>query len=234
LKVRGKSSIEARYFLKVYVEDRKGASSTVTEVLTISNGSATTGGVSGQSQINDPGFTNISWLPQPEAVLYQVFVNGVNTCNTKTTSCIVKRLVGPKSSVSIVTQYKSGKLSLPDPIRYVPPLKPVQIAVANFDLNKSVLSSKDKNEISRVAKLMEIEGYTSIQVTGHTDSSGSDKINTPLSQARAKAVYEYLQRILSGTPISVTLIGKSSKEPVASNATDSGRAANRRAVLSLK
>ena len=89
-------------------------------------------------------------------------------------------------------------------------------------------------EISKVAKLMEAEGYTSIQVIGHTDSSGSNKINGPLSEARASAVFKYLQKILTGTPISVELIGKSSTEPVASNATDSGRAANRRAVLSLR
>ena len=234
LKVRGKSPIEARYFLKVYVEDRKGASSTITEVLTISNGTASTGGVSGTSQISDPGTTNISWLPQVGAKSYQVLVNGATSCTTTSTNCVINRLVGPKSSVAIVTQFTNGKVSLPEPTRYVPPVTPVQISVANFDLNKAILSAKDKAGISKVAKLMEAEGYTSIQVAGHTDSTGTQKINGPLSEARANAVYKYLQQILVGTPISVVLLAKSATEPVASNATDSGRAANRRAVLSLR
>ena len=237
LKVRGRSSIEARYFLKVYVEDRTGASSTITEVLTITNNSGRSmfgAGNSGTSQITEPGYTNISWLPEANAKLYEVLINGKIECSTELTSCIIKRLVGPKSNVAIVTHSITGKASLPEPIRYLPPIKPVKIAIANFDLNKSSLKPKDLSLILKVAKLMEEQGYTSIQVIGHTDSTGSAQINVPLSEARAKAVFKYLQKILTGTPVSVELIGKSSTEPVATNSTDLGRAANRRAVLYLK
>jgi len=238
LKVRGKSPIEARYFLKVYVEDRKGATSIVTLVLTITNGATTQstpgGGISGTSQIVDPGITNISWLPEVGAKNYDVIVNGKVICSVAVTKCTIEKLVGPKSTVAVVTHFATGKTSLPNQVRYLPPAQPVQIVVANFDLNKSTLKAIDKLAIQKLAQLMETEGYTSIQVTGHTDSTGTNKINTPLSQARATAVFKYLQQILTGTPISVELIGKSSTEPVASNATDSGRASNRRAVLSLR
>ena len=129
-------SIEARYFLKVYVEDRTGASSTITEVLTITNNSGRSmfgAGNSGTSQITEPGYTNISWLPEANAKLYEVLINGKIECSTELTSCIIKRLVGPKSNVAIVTHSITGKASLPEPIRYLPPIKPVKIAIANFD-----------------------------------------------------------------------------------------------------
>lgn len=238
LKVRGKSQTENRYFLKISVEDRKGASSTITTALVISNQQATnnsqSGGFSGTSQVIDPGFTKVTWLPDAGVKSYEVDVRGKNVCTTTATECVIEKLLGPKSTLTLIAHYDNGKSSLPDPVRVIPPASPVAIGVANFDLNKSKLTLKDKAEISQVAKIIEGEGFTTIQVSGHTDSTGSSSINGPLSQDRASVVFKYLQQILVGTPISVALLAKSASEPVASNATDSGRAANRRAVLSLR
>ncbi|MDP5007866.1 MAG: OmpA family protein [Glaciimonas sp.] len=68
-----------------------------------------------------------------------------------------------------------------------------------------------------------------INVAGFTDSTGTDAINNPLSQARADAVRNYLGQ--RGVPNRVTAQGYGSTNPVADNNTDAGRAANRRVEI---
>ena len=65
------------------------------------------------------------------------------------------------------------------------------------------------------------------EVQGHTDNQGSDKINDPLSQQRAEAVVKALEG-LGCDPFNMRAVGKGSHEPVADNATEAGRAKNRR------
>jgi outer membrane protein OmpA-like peptidoglycan-associated protein len=69
-------------------------------------------------------------------------------------------------------------------------------------------------------------------VVGHTDSTGSDAINDALSIERAQSVRNYLSvRGVDAQRIAVQ--GRGSHEPVASNASDSGRAQNRRVEIFL-
>jgi outer membrane protein OmpA-like peptidoglycan-associated protein len=71
-----------------------------------------------------------------------------------------------------------------------------------------------------------------VSVIGHTDSTGSDAINEPLSVERALAVRDYLAR--NGVPSSrISTEGHGARQPVASNATDTGRAQNRRVEIYL-
>jgi outer membrane protein OmpA-like peptidoglycan-associated protein len=73
---------------------------------------------------------------------------------------------------------------------------------------------------------------TLVDVYGHTDSSGSDSYNLALSQRRAQSVASYLaNQGVDGRRFYVTGLGES--QPIASNATDSGRALNRRVEIQL-
>ncbi|MGN7985604.1 OmpA family protein [Burkholderia sp. 22313] len=75
--------------------------------------------------------------------------------------------------------------------------------------------------------------YTQITVTGYTDSAGSDASNLALSKRRAQTVASYLKAHgLKAQAVSVT--GRGSADPVASNATAEGRASNRRVDISLQ
>ncbi len=66
-----------------------------------------------------------------------------------------------------------------------------------------------------------------LEIQGHTDNTGSDAINDPLSQARADAVRNYI--ISRGVdPNRLVAKGYGSKKPVASNSTDQGKYQNRR------
>ena len=71
---------------------------------------------------------------------------------------------------------------------------------------------------------------TDVRIVGHTDSTGSDAINNPLSLARAESARNFLtMRGVSGARIQVE--GRGSHQPVASNDTLDGRARNRRVEI---
>lgn len=72
-----------------------------------------------------------------------------------------------------------------------------------------------------------------VRIVGHTDSTGSDAINDPLSLERARTVRNYLED--RGVPASRMMIeGRGSRQPVADNSSDAGRAKNRRVEIFLR
>lgn len=73
---------------------------------------------------------------------------------------------------------------------------------------------------------------TELRIVGHTDSTGSDAINNPLSLERAASARDYLAS--RGVQASrVQIAGRGSYEPIADNNTDAGRAKNRRVEIYL-
>lgn len=78
-----------------------------------------------------------------------------------------------------------------------------------------------------------LDATTVVRIVGHTDSTGSDAINEPLSLERARTVSNYLQD--RGVPASrLEIAGRGSREPVADNTTPEGRAQNRRVEIFLR
>ncbi len=74
---------------------------------------------------------------------------------------------------------------------------------------------------------------TRVEIVGHTDSTGSESVNSALSVERAHSVRDYL--LSQGVPAPrVTTLGKGEREPVADNASESGRARNRRVEIFLR
>ena len=73
---------------------------------------------------------------------------------------------------------------------------------------------------------------TNVLVEGHTDASGSDAINQPLSERRAQAVAN--ETIAKGVAASrITTQGYGSTQPVADNSTEAGKQANRRVEIAI-
>ena len=87
--------------------------------------------------------------------------------------------------------------------------------------------------LTSVATVMkEYDKYVAV-IIGYTDSTGGDKINLPLSQARAESVASYLEQ--QGVPGNrLVAYGAGSQSPIASNATAEGRALNRRVEITLQ
>ena len=232
----GKFTKTGIYVAAVSVMDSNGASASINVTITVidENASLPTspGGV--YTQLKSATSTQVTWQKTPEAVSYEVSLRGKVVGQTVNNYLNLSGLYGPKSAVTVLAIDAKGKKSLPSLATYKAPAKPIQIGIVNFALNLSALQINDKSKLKATAKLINQEGFTSIQVSGYTDAQGNAAINTPLSNARAKNTYAYLQSILNKTSLSVTLVGNGSKNPVASNATKEGQAANRRAVISLK
>lgn len=96
-----------------------------------------------------------------------------------------------------------------------------------FETGKSTLKPESMAEIQKVADYMKKNPQVRFEVQGHTDSQGSDAVNQPLSQQRAEAVVQALEG-LGCDVFNLRAVGKGAQEPVASNATEEGRAKNRR------
>jgi outer membrane protein OmpA-like peptidoglycan-associated protein len=86
--------------------------------------------------------------------------------------------------------------------------------------------------LNSVALVLKKYNKTLIDVNGHTDSTGSDQYNLDLSRRRAQSVASYLSaQGVDGRRFAVNGFGES--DPIASNATEAGRAQNRRVEIYL-
>jgi OmpA-OmpF porin, OOP family len=101
----------------------------------------------------------------------------------------------------------------------------------NFDTNKSTIRKADLADLNKAEAFVRKYSTCKIEIDGYTDSSGSDKINNPLSERRAEAVKAWLIGHGAGTGDTITTKGYGSSNPIASNKTAKGKAQNRRAEV---
>ena len=100
-----------------------------------------------------------------------------------------------------------------------------------FATNKSDLNANSKAALNQCATLLKNNADCDIAILGHTDNTGSDAINNPLSVKRAQAVQTYLlSQGVNATQIR-TVDGQGSTNPVADNSTAAGRQQNRRVEI---
>ncbi len=104
-------------------------------------------------------------------------------------------------------------------------------ATDNFDFDSANLKPKMKQALDGIASKIKGASLSTVVVTGHTDSIGSEAYNQDLSERRAKSAARYLR---SKGVTGISTRGAGETQPVASNATDAGRAKNRRVVIEAK
>jgi outer membrane protein OmpA-like peptidoglycan-associated protein len=101
-----------------------------------------------------------------------------------------------------------------------------------FPINSYQIQPQFYTLLDQVASTLVSSPQTLIDVYGHTDPSGGDAINVPLSQNRAQAVANYLiQRGVN--PARIRTQGFASSRPIADNSTEMGRAQNRRVEIRI-
>ena len=97
-----------------------------------------------------------------------------------------------------------------------------------FATGKADLSQSAKNSLVQFAKVLNENKDCDVAIYGHTDNTGSDAVNQPLSVSRANSVSNYLKSCgVSGTQIK-SVEGQGSTNPIADNSTAEGRKQNRR------
>lgn len=97
----------------------------------------------------------------------------------------------------------------------------------SFDTGRADIKPEMRPILDRFAQTLGDHPATSIRIVGHTDSTGSDSINNPLSLDRAASARNYLADRGVGAS-RMAIAGRGSREPVASNDSAAGRARNRR------
>jgi OOP family OmpA-OmpF porin len=103
-----------------------------------------------------------------------------------------------------------------------------------FDTGKSTLKPASKTALDNIGKILVQVPDLKVQIGGHTDATGSDALNMKLSEARAKAVLEYLEKNFPQIkPENLSSKGFGESVPIASNDTAEGRAKNRRVEFKI-
>ncbi|MBC7775049.1 MAG: OmpA family protein [Phycisphaerae bacterium] len=105
--------------------------------------------------------------------------------------------------------------------------KPIILRNVFFETGSAALRSESLAELARLAQLLTGSPTLKIQINGHTDNVGDDAFNQTLSEARAKAVQDYLLS-KSIAPERLRFRGFGESKPLESNDTPEGRARNRR------
>ncbi|MDR0613807.1 MAG: OmpA family protein [Dysgonamonadaceae bacterium] len=99
-----------------------------------------------------------------------------------------------------------------------------------FATNSSALNQASRNSLTQFANSLKSNPDTDVHIYGHTDSTGGDNINIPLSNQRAGSVESFLSG--QGIPTArMTAEGLGSSQPVADNGTTAGRQQNRRVEI---
>lgn len=103
-------------------------------------------------------------------------------------------------------------------------------ADVSFDVGRYAIKPNMRPVLDRLASTLNQHSVTTVTIIGHTDSTGSDAVNEPLSVNRAAATRDYLvQRGVSAQRVAVD--GRGSRQPIADNSTAAGRAMNRRVEI---
>jgi outer membrane protein OmpA-like peptidoglycan-associated protein len=117
-------------------------------------------------------------------------------------------------------------------------LQPIEVGVTvrlkniYFDFDKTTLKSESFVELNKVVDFLKQNSNVEIEISGHTDSKGSDDYNLNLSQGRSQAVVDYL--ISQGIDeYRLTAHGYGETKPIDTNDTDDGRANNRRVEFTI-
>jgi outer membrane protein OmpA-like peptidoglycan-associated protein len=97
----------------------------------------------------------------------------------------------------------------------------------SFRTGRADIEPAFRGVLDRFAQTLTANPGTTVRIIGHTDSTGTDAINEPLSVNRATSVRGYLvDRGVAASRIAVD--GRGATEPIADNSTEAGRARNRR------
>jgi outer membrane protein OmpA-like peptidoglycan-associated protein len=102
-----------------------------------------------------------------------------------------------------------------------------------FDTNSAVLKSGFTPTLDKISRVLNQYGKTTVTVIGHTDSVGSDAANQTLSEKRAQSVLDYFAS-KNVNPVRLAAYGRGESSPRADNATEAGRALNRRVELLIE
>lgn len=163
---------------------------------------------------------------------FKAYINGIRIINVpnmaapKSFAIYQSAWGGIKPGTSALTNIRIAKGAVPLYDRLMADGKFITYGIT-FDVGKSTIKPESLAEINRIVTLMTENPDLKFRVEGHTDSTGNAASNQTLSDARSKAVVDKLVSMgIAADRLSAA--GKGQDNPIADNATEEGRAKNRR------
>ena len=101
-----------------------------------------------------------------------------------------------------------------------------------FDVDKADLRPVSRDNLAKLAKILNKYPDTNVLIEGHTDSTGADDYNLRLSKDRASSVNNYMATLEVGSG-RLTAMGYGKTQPIATNDTPEGRQQNRRVDIAV-
>jgi outer membrane protein OmpA-like peptidoglycan-associated protein len=102
----------------------------------------------------------------------------------------------------------------------------------SFDTGRADIKPNLRPILDQFASGLANQQDTEVRIVGHTDNTGSDAVNDPLSVQRAQSAKNYLAS-RGVDPNRIAIAGRGEREPIADNSTEAGRARNRRVEIFL-
>ena len=131
---------------------------------------------------------------------------------------LTHRHAGQAATAAPVAQTSAAPAAFPD------------LGTVHFDTDKATLTPDGQATLDKAAAAMQANPNAHLRLEGYTDSTGTNSTNLPLSQQRANTVASYLKaKGIDGSRL--TGEGFAAANPAASNATEAGKADNRRVEL---
>jgi CshA-type fibril repeat protein len=225
----------------IVVTPAKGFSGTIRVPVTVTYGTATVtttavvvvtpAPATAATRTLHKGRTLVTWKRSGSAKQYEVRVNGKKVCVTSQLACSVGGLAGPKATVQVIALGGDATRSTATVARYRASAC-TTVGSVRFPSDSATLTTAHKRELKRVAALVRAQGFTEVCIVGHTDSTGETAYNTKLAKKRVKAVRAQLDKSLGRVTFRPSSAGEQS--PARSNASEAGKAANRRVEIGLR
>lgn len=185
-----------------------------------------------QYQAQDGGETLVRWQRRPGSpATVRVAVDGRAACTTTKASCLIERVLGPASVITVAVIGADGVAS--EPVRATRAARGGcgHFGAVYFDSGSAVLDPASRRELDRVAGILSRQGFAQACLVGHTDSDAGNDYNLTLSKRRAEAVAGYLKARVNGIKFTTSHVGES--KPSERNDTPAGKRANRRVEIGV-
>ena len=176
------------------------------------------------------GSTGAKAKAEPEPVIQYVERIVRDTVTVVKKDTIVNTVVQKDTVVNTVIQHDTVTVIKEVPVE----IQKVMADLSNslFDTGKAIIKDDAKGPLYTVVMWLKANPDAKVEVSGHTDNVGGAVYNQKLSEARAKAVYEYfISKGVSAERLSYA--GYGMDRPIATNDTPEGRQQNRRVELNV-
>lgn len=155
----------------------------------------------------------------------------VQSCSTTTAAASLADDAGMKAFIQKVF-YETRQVKA-EP-KEKPAVKAPVIGNVLFDFDSSKIGSQYESNLNKATEIIKAHPGQKVILRGHTDSKGSAKYNMKLSKRRAKAVADYLKaQGVDPDRVKMDLRAFGEEKPEYDNATEAGRAMNRRVEIKL-